>query len=189
MKPAKAAITTGMCDTGERWREPRKISLSLQLSEPSDYEGGDLMLEAGAGPTAPHKGARHPDRLSVLCAASGRARDVGHPQIAGDLGRRPGFSLSFSPRRMDRPMRLPIFNLSFESFRNLPCPASRAPPCSAFSMAGAGVPIMPPTMPSPRRARPTTPGCCRNARMRCCRPRAMRWACPRARWAIPKWAT
>jgi PKHD-type hydroxylase len=37
-------------DMGEQRYEPRKISLSLQLSDPSDYEGGDLVLEAGHGP-------------------------------------------------------------------------------------------------------------------------------------------
>lgn len=37
-------------DMGEKRHQPRKISLSLQLSEPSDYEGGDLVLEAGHGP-------------------------------------------------------------------------------------------------------------------------------------------
>ena len=37
-------------DTGRMNREPRKISLTLQLSEPSAYEGGDLVLEAGSGP-------------------------------------------------------------------------------------------------------------------------------------------
>jgi PKHD-type hydroxylase len=37
------------CDTGKTV-EPRKISLTLQLSEPSAYEGGDLLLEAGEGP-------------------------------------------------------------------------------------------------------------------------------------------
>ena len=37
-------------DMGEPRYEPRKISLSLQLSEASDYEGGDLVLEAGKGP-------------------------------------------------------------------------------------------------------------------------------------------
>lgn len=36
-------------DRGEALYEPRKISLSLQLSEPRDYEGGDLELEAGNG--------------------------------------------------------------------------------------------------------------------------------------------
>jgi PKHD-type hydroxylase len=36
-------------DVGEKNYEPRKISLSLQLSDPSGYEGGDLMLQAGAG--------------------------------------------------------------------------------------------------------------------------------------------
>jgi PKHD-type hydroxylase len=34
-------------DSGEKKYEPRKISLSLQLSDPSQYEGGNLMLEAG----------------------------------------------------------------------------------------------------------------------------------------------
>jgi len=34
-------------DVGEANYEPRKISLSLQLSEPSDYEGGELVLQAG----------------------------------------------------------------------------------------------------------------------------------------------
>ena len=42
-------------DVGERNYEPRKISLSLQLSEPSDYEGGELVLEAGAGPQLAEK--------------------------------------------------------------------------------------------------------------------------------------
>jgi PKHD-type hydroxylase len=37
-------------DNGEKNYEPRKISLSLQLSEPSDYQGGDLELEVGDGP-------------------------------------------------------------------------------------------------------------------------------------------
>jgi PKHD-type hydroxylase len=37
-------------DMGEQNYEPRKISLSLQLSGPSDYDGGDLVLEAGDGP-------------------------------------------------------------------------------------------------------------------------------------------
>lgn len=36
------------CDTGETV-EPRKISLTLQLSEPSAYEGGELLLQGGAG--------------------------------------------------------------------------------------------------------------------------------------------
>ncbi len=36
-------------DVGEKNYEPRKISLSLQLSDPSDYEGGDLILQAGNG--------------------------------------------------------------------------------------------------------------------------------------------
>jgi len=34
-------------DMGEKNYEPRKISLSLQLSDPSGYEGGDLILQAG----------------------------------------------------------------------------------------------------------------------------------------------
>ena len=42
------------CDTG-KMAQPRKISLTLQLSEPSAYEGGDLLLEVGAGPTRAHK--------------------------------------------------------------------------------------------------------------------------------------
>lgn len=37
-------------DMGEKNYEPRKISLSLQLSEPCDYQGGDLELEVGDGP-------------------------------------------------------------------------------------------------------------------------------------------
>jgi len=37
-------------DNGEKNYEPRKISLSLQLSAPSDYQGGDLQLEVGDGP-------------------------------------------------------------------------------------------------------------------------------------------
>jgi PKHD-type hydroxylase len=36
-------------DMGEKNYEPRKISLSLQLSDPSGYEGGDLILLAGDG--------------------------------------------------------------------------------------------------------------------------------------------
>jgi len=36
-------------DVGEKNYEPRKISLSLQLSDPSGYEGGDLILSAGEG--------------------------------------------------------------------------------------------------------------------------------------------
>jgi predicted 2-oxoglutarate/Fe(II)-dependent dioxygenase YbiX len=36
-------------DVGEKKYEPRKISLSLQLSDPSNYEGGKLMLEPGDG--------------------------------------------------------------------------------------------------------------------------------------------
>jgi len=36
-------------DVGEKNYEPRKISLSLQLSDPSGYEGGDLILQAGDG--------------------------------------------------------------------------------------------------------------------------------------------
>jgi len=36
-------------DMGIHNVEPRKISLSLQLSGPSDYEGGHLVLEAGDG--------------------------------------------------------------------------------------------------------------------------------------------
>lgn len=36
------------CDTGETV-EPRKISMTLQLTEPSAYEGGDLLLQGGSG--------------------------------------------------------------------------------------------------------------------------------------------
>lgn len=36
------------CDIGAT-AEPRKISLTLQLSEPDAYEGGDLLLEGGTG--------------------------------------------------------------------------------------------------------------------------------------------
>lgn len=42
------------CDTGKTI-EPRKISLTLQLSEPSAYEGGELLLEAGEGQFRAHK--------------------------------------------------------------------------------------------------------------------------------------
>ena len=42
-------------DMGEKNYEPRKISLSLQLSDPSDYEGGDLELEVGDGPVSAEK--------------------------------------------------------------------------------------------------------------------------------------
>jgi PKHD-type hydroxylase len=42
-------------DNGETRFEPRKISLSLQLSGPSDYEGGDLVLQAGDGDYAAEK--------------------------------------------------------------------------------------------------------------------------------------
>ena len=45
------------CDTGET-AEPRKISLTLQLSEPSAYEGGSCFCsEAPATPSAPRKPA------------------------------------------------------------------------------------------------------------------------------------
>jgi PKHD-type hydroxylase len=37
-------------DLGGEDVEPRKISLSLQLSDPSSYRGCDLVLEAGTGP-------------------------------------------------------------------------------------------------------------------------------------------
>jgi PKHD-type hydroxylase len=37
-------------DLGAENVEPRKISLSLQLTDPSRYEGCDLVLEAGDGP-------------------------------------------------------------------------------------------------------------------------------------------
>jgi PKHD-type hydroxylase len=37
-------------DLGVEKFEPRKISLSLQLTDPSRYEGCDLVLEAGDGP-------------------------------------------------------------------------------------------------------------------------------------------
>ena len=36
-------------DAGPRNAEPRKISLSLQLSDPGDYQGGRLVIEAGGG--------------------------------------------------------------------------------------------------------------------------------------------
>ena len=36
-------------DAGPHNPEPRKISISLQLSDPADYEGGRLVLEAGEG--------------------------------------------------------------------------------------------------------------------------------------------
>jgi PKHD-type hydroxylase len=36
-------------DAGQHNPEPRKISLSLQLSDPADYEGGRLVIEAGDG--------------------------------------------------------------------------------------------------------------------------------------------
>ena len=36
-------------DMGVHNPEPRKISLSLQLSDPADYEGGRLVIEAGDG--------------------------------------------------------------------------------------------------------------------------------------------
>lgn len=37
-------------DHGEYNREPRKISLSLQLTDPGRYEGCDLVMQAGDGP-------------------------------------------------------------------------------------------------------------------------------------------
>jgi PKHD-type hydroxylase len=42
-------------DMGEKRYEPRKISLSLQLSGPSDYEGGELVIQAGDGDCAAEK--------------------------------------------------------------------------------------------------------------------------------------
>ena len=46
-------------DAGPHNPQPRKISFSLQLSDPADYEGGRLVLEAGAGPQVaePTRGA------------------------------------------------------------------------------------------------------------------------------------
>ncbi len=41
-------------DTGKTV-EPRKISLTLQLSDPSIYEGGELILQAGEGPSQAQK--------------------------------------------------------------------------------------------------------------------------------------
>ncbi len=37
-------------DHGEHNQEPRKISLSLQLTDPAQYEGCNLILQAGDGP-------------------------------------------------------------------------------------------------------------------------------------------
>ena len=42
-------------DLGAENVEPRKISLSLQLTDPSRYEGCNLVLEAGDGPYAAEK--------------------------------------------------------------------------------------------------------------------------------------
>lgn len=42
-------------DHGEKNYQPRKISLSLQLSDPSTYEGGDFILQAGDGPQVAEK--------------------------------------------------------------------------------------------------------------------------------------
>lgn len=42
-------------DMGETKFEPRKISLSLQLSDEADYEGGELLVEAGDGPRPAEK--------------------------------------------------------------------------------------------------------------------------------------
>ena len=42
-------------DTGPTNLQPRKISLTLQLSEPSGYEGGELILQAGEGPSQAQK--------------------------------------------------------------------------------------------------------------------------------------
>jgi PKHD-type hydroxylase len=39
-------------DLGVQTVEPRKISISLQLSDPAQYEGCNLVLEAGDGPYA-----------------------------------------------------------------------------------------------------------------------------------------
>ena len=42
-------------DIGPTNLQPRKISLTLQLSEPSGYEGGELILQAGEGPSQAQK--------------------------------------------------------------------------------------------------------------------------------------
>jgi PKHD-type hydroxylase len=42
-------------DLGEKNYEPRKISLSLQLSDAGDYEGGELLVEPGDGPRVAEK--------------------------------------------------------------------------------------------------------------------------------------
>jgi len=43
-------------DMGRENVEPRKISLSLQLTDPVDYEGCNLVLEAGDGPYVAERG-------------------------------------------------------------------------------------------------------------------------------------
>jgi len=43
-------------DMGRENVEPRKISLSLQLTDPLDYEGCNLVLEAGDGPYVAERG-------------------------------------------------------------------------------------------------------------------------------------
>jgi len=83
------------CDTG-KMAQPRKISLTLQLSEPSAYEGGPV-AGGGRGADPRPQSARHSGGFSILCVASGHPGHVRHPQVAGGLGRRPGFSLSFCP--------------------------------------------------------------------------------------------
>ena len=82
-------------DHGAATPLPRKLSLSLQLTDPLQYEGCDLELSYGDG-ASPAPRARHPDRLSVLCPAPGVADRVGNPKIAGDMGQRPRFPLNCS---------------------------------------------------------------------------------------------
>ena len=60
-------------DPADPDQEPRKLTVSLQLSEASDYEGCDLQLRAGHQIDTAPTGARHPDRLPRQCAASGDA--------------------------------------------------------------------------------------------------------------------
>lgn len=83
-------------DYGPHNPRPRKLSLSIQLTDPAAYADCDLQFRVGnkVG-TAPR---RH-HRLSVLRSAPGDADQRGHAQGAGGLGHRAGFSLSVTAQR------------------------------------------------------------------------------------------
>ena len=87
-------------DPSDPQREPRKLTLSLQLSAPSDYDGCELQVRGG------HQIDIAPKTRGTLvgfpgqCAAPGDAHHAGRPPFAGDMGGGAGIPLKrrrFSP--------------------------------------------------------------------------------------------